>query len=177
MESNLAEKLEALEAQLPRWEKWLYVCYGASTTMFINALARAAERSYLQDAFDFTAQKLEQTGTSNPFISDPVFNDISHALSAPWWLLACYGLLLAMLIPGAFLALHSPWRKVPIHKRSKLIYGFFISAWLVLLSMGAADPYNVFYDYNYMIIGSAIVIATSYWWLRRKKDRAEEVFP
>jgi len=92
-------------------------------------------------------------------------------------MLACYVLLLVAFIPGAFLTLHYLWRKVSIHKRSKFIFGFFISAWIMLLSIGVQDPNNAPDGYNVLVVGLAIAIAGSYWWLHRKRDKAEEVFP
>lgn len=180
---TLIQKIEALEKQLPRWEKWLFVCYGAAFTMFINAMVRLVERSYLKQAFVFTAEELNQMGISVPVYTIPapmipsIFDAISKSLSAPWWTLVCCIILLTTLFPGVLLSVHSEWRKVSINKRLNLIFGFFLASWIVFLSAGAQDPTNAVGSYNFLLIGSAIAIVTGYWWLRRKRATPEEVFP
>ena len=86
---TLIQKIEALEKQLPRWEKWLFVCYGAAFTMFINAMVRLVERSYLKQAFVFTAEELNQMGISVPVYTIPapmipsIFDAISNSPRPP----------------------------------------------------------------------------------------------
>jgi len=172
MENKLAEKIERLEAQLPRWEKWLLICYGVAFTFLITTIIRGVERVYLWKAFFST---LPAEGDS--FINDPIAMDIQMALFAPWWILAFWAILLAMLFPGVLLSIHFAWRKVSLAKRFNLIFGYFISAWVVFLSIGAENPNNTPDGYILLLVGSAIAIGTGYWWLRRKKDSAEEVFP
>lgn len=66
-------EIESLENQLPRWEKWLYLCYGASFTMFVNALVRSVERSYLKGVFVVSAEELKLMGAVSAFLI-PLFN-------------------------------------------------------------------------------------------------------
>jgi hypothetical protein len=55
--------------------------------------------------------------------------------------------------------------------------GFFLSAWVVLLSFGIQDPLNVADGYNFLVLGSAIAIGVGFWRLRRKQTKAEVIFP
>jgi hypothetical protein len=169
-------EIESLENQLPRWEKWLYLCYGASFTMFVNAIVRSFERSYLNRVFVVSAEELKLMGGSIS-VPDSVVQHVAASLNAPWWSLVCGGILMAMLFPGVVLSLHSGWRKVSIHKRLNLMLGFFISAWIMLLSLGVQDPHNVADGYNFLLLGSAIAIGVGFWRLRRKQTKAEVIFP
>ena len=182
MESKLAEKIERLEAQLPRWEKWLFAAYGAAITMLANSICRVFESSYLFDAFfrslhkvDFKSPAFPGGGTPTIFppITDLVALNIQKALFAPYWHILGYILLLLIFVPGALLAVQPVWRKVSLHKRFNLIFGYIFSDWLILLSLGILDPSN----YIALAVISAPALGLGYWWLRRKKDKAEEVFP
>ena len=79
--------------------------------------------------------------------------------------------------PGLVLSFHPEWRKVSIHKRVNLIVGYFLSTWVVLLSFGIQDPLNIPNAYNFLLLGSAVVIGFEFWWLRRKQTKAEVIFP
>ena len=173
MDSKLAEKIERFEAQLPRWEKWLLICYGVTFTFFITAIIRGVEHVYLVKAFSYA-----MPAEGGSFFNDPIAMNIQRALFAPWWILAFWIILLAMLFPGVLLSIHPTWRKVPLAKRFNLIFSYFISAWVVFLSIGAENPTNAAPDgYIFLLVASAIAIGTGYWQLRRKRDKAEEVFP
>ncbi|MEP0806916.1 MAG: hypothetical protein HRF47_15660 [Chloroflexota bacterium] len=181
MDIHLAEKIERLEAQLPRWEKWLYACFGAAVTMLGNSIARAFERSYLTAAFFKSLKHIEPAAfTENAptiLLTDPVSLNIQRALFAPYWLILSYFLLSAILIPAIWLAFHALWRQVPLAKRGDLIFGYFLAGWLTLLSLGVQDPFNADSGYNVLVISYLLALGLGYWWLRRKKDKAEEVFP
>lgn len=168
MESNLAEKIERLEAQLPRWEKWLYACFGVAITMFIHAFIKAYENQLATDAF-FALQK--EAGRDLSFPSQLWLSFSS------WRPLLWLFIQFAILVPAAILAFHSTWRKIPLKKRLDLIFGYLLAGWIVLLSLGAQDPLNVGDAYNFFVLGYILAIGLGYWWLRRKKDKAEEVFP
>jgi hypothetical protein len=174
---QIIQKIDNLEKQLPHWEKWLLVCYGASFTMFINAMIRLVERSYLNQAFVFTAEELTPMGASGGIIPESVSASIGFSLTAPGWTLVCWFFVLAMLYPGILLSIHSEWRKVRISKRLNLIFGFFLASWVVLLSLGAQDPNNVADGFNFLLIVSAIALGIGYWRSRRKQKSAEETFP
>ena len=176
MDHESITEIESLENQIPRWEKWLYLCYGAAFTMFVNAIIRSVERAYLNRVFVVSAEELKLMGGSIS-IPDSVVQNIAGSLNAPWWSLVCLGILLAVLFPGLILSFHPGWRKVSIHKRLNLMVGFFLSAWVVLLSFGVQDPLNVANGYNILLLGSAIAIGGAYWRLRRKQTKAEVIFP
>jgi hypothetical protein len=179
MATDLMDKIERLEAQLPRWEKWLLICYGMAFTMFVNAVIRGVENAYLNEAFVFTDQEIKAMGPNFSFNNIPVsiYDAFSKSLNAPWWILFVWIFMLVMLLPGILLSIHSGWRKISLAKRFNLIFGYFISAWVVFLSIGAENPNGTPDGYIFLLVASAIAIGTGYWWLRRKKDRAEEVFP
>jgi hypothetical protein len=141
---QLTQKIEDLEKQLPHWEKWLFVCYGAAFTFLATVIVKAVE---------------------------PV--ERAYLMNALVWIIVQ----LATLFPGVLLSVHSEWRKVSINKRLNLIFGFFLTSWVVFLSLGAQDLNNVADGYNVLLVGSAIAIGVGYWRLRRKQAGAEEVFP
>jgi hypothetical protein len=174
---QIIQKVDNLEKQLLAWGKWLFVCYGAASMMFINALIRLVERSYLMQSFVFTPEELEKVGAQSGIIPDSVSQSINFSLMSPWWTLTCGFLLLAMMYPGIMLVIHSGWRTVSLTKRLNLIFGYFIASWIVLLSLGAQDPKNISGGYNLLLFGSAIAIGVGYWRLHKKQFRAEEVFP
>ncbi|GAB4454769.1 MAG: hypothetical protein Kow0070_01800 [Anaerolineales bacterium] len=181
MDSNLAEKIERFEAQLPRWEKWLYVCFGAAVTMLGNSIARAFERSYLSDAFFQSLKNVNPAAfTENArsiTLTDPISLAIQHALFVPYWQILSYFLLSVILIPVVWLAFHALWRQVPLAKRGDLIFGYLLAGWVTLLSLGVQDPLDMIAGYNTLVVVYLLALGFGYWWLRRKKDKAEEVFP
>lgn len=179
MDNKLAEKIERLEAQLPRWEKWLFICYGMAITMFVNAIIRGVENMYLNEAFVYTDQEIKAMGPNFTFDNIPpsIYDAFLKSLSAPWWMLLVWVLMLVMLYPGVLLSAHSGWRKTSFTKRFNLIFGYFISAWVVFLSIGAENPDGIPDGYNILLFISAIAIGVGYWQSRLKKDQAEEVFP
>ncbi|MEW6287106.1 MAG: hypothetical protein AB1509_12850 [Chloroflexota bacterium] len=181
MDNNLAETIERLEAQLPRWEKGLFAAYGAALTMLANSIIRAFETSYLTAAFFQSLKNVEPaafTENSPPILlTDPVALNIQRALFAPYWLLLGYILLLGILIAAGWLGLHSTWRRVSLPKRLDLIFGFLLAGWIVLLSIGAQDPFSMGGGYNILVVAYLLFLGLGYWQLRRKRNKAEEVFP
>ena len=175
MESNLAEKTERLEAQLPRWEKWLYACYSAAVIMLVHAFIKASENFLLADLL-FSLEQKAGVPTNIPNYFGYV-NNVNNVILSPErnWLWVIVELV--ALAPAAILAFHSAWRKVPLVKRLDLIFGFLLAGWVNLLALGAQNPLNASDGYNVLVIGYLLALGLGYWWLRRKKDRAEEVFP
>lgn len=168
MDNKLAEKIERLEAQLPRWEKWLYACFGVAFTMLIHAFIKAHENQLATEAF-FMLEK--EAG------SDLTFPSQLWLSFSSWRPLLWLFVQFATLVPAAILAFHSAWRKVTLNKRLDLIFGFLLAGWVTLLSLGAQDPLNAPNGYNTLVVVYLLALGLGYWWLRRKKERAEEVFP
>ena len=180
MESNLAEKIERLEAQLPRWEKWLYACYGAAFIMLAHAFVKAFENTALTEALFFIEEKAGVAHSQNyyspspysQYYSDVYASMISTGRIALW--------LIVQLLPLAFaaiLAFHPTWRKVALHTRVDLIFGYLLAGWINLLALGAQDPLNIPGEYNVLLVIYLLALGIGYWWQGRKKDKAEEVFP
>jgi LPXTG-motif cell wall-anchored protein len=178
MESKLAEKIERLEAQLPRWEKWLYACWGAAISMLANSICRAFESSYLAAAFFQIIENVEPESSFTIFLTDPVARNVQEALFVPYWDILGFLLFIVILIPGMVLIVHPIWRKVSLFKRFNLIFGYLLADWLVLVSLGILNSSTAGGDgFNIFVIGFLLALGLGYWWLRRKKDKAEEVFP
>lgn len=186
MATDLMDKIERLEKQLPHWEKGLFAAYGAAITMLGNCICRVFESSYLSAAYFDSLQKIEPAEFQNPIpgyaplfptITDPVVLKIQDALFAPYWDILGYLLLIVILIPGILLTVHPAWRQVPLTKRSHLIFGYFLAAWIVVLSLSMLVVWGPDYGLNLLVVGSALALGLGYWWMRRKKDMAEEVFP
>jgi hypothetical protein len=170
MDSKLAEKIERIESQLPRWEKWLYACYSAAFVMLAHAFIKAYENQMLTDAL-FSID--DQAGATNL----PGFTHFTNIYYSVWRILLWLFLQFATLAPAAILAFHPTWRKIPLAKRLDLIGGYLLAAWVALLVLGAQDPLNVSNAYNVFVIVYLLALGLGNWQLRRKKDKAEEVFP
>jgi hypothetical protein len=84
---------------------------------------------------------------------------------------------LSILICAAILSFHSPWRRVSLANRLDLIFGYLLAGWISLLSLGVQDPNNASAGYSSLVIGYLLILGLGYWWLRRKSDKAEDVFP
>lgn len=182
MDNNLVERIESLEAQLPRWEKGMFAALGAAVTMFASSIARAFERSYLAGAYFKVLQNVEPaafTENSPPIMitSDPVALNIQRALFSPYWEVLGYFLLFVILIPAAWLFFLPEWRQVQLAKRMELIFGYLLAGWLVLLSIGILNPFDVGNGYNILVAVYILSMGVGYWRLRRKRNKAEEVFP
>ncbi len=174
MESNLTEKIERLEAQLLRWEKWLYACYGAAFTLLAQAFVKAYENQRFVNVF-FSIDK--DAGAIRGSVFQQYNADIFQGLISPWRILLWLFLEFAFLAPATILAFHPPWRKIVLAKRLDLIFGYLLAGWVALLSLGAQDPLNVGAGYNVFVIAYLLALGLGYWQLRRNKDKAEEVFP
>ena len=174
MNPELAAKIERLERQLPRWEKGLFACYGAAFTLLANGFIKAIENTTLSSAIFFIEKKVG--GTNFPAFYQYHY-DLSLAYRSPWWFLLWLVLEIATLTPAIILAVSPTWRKIPLNKRLDVMFGYFLAAWLVLLSLGARDPLNVGAGYNFLVIGCLLALGLGYWWSHRKQASAEEVFP
>ncbi len=168
MENKAYPTIEQIEQKLLGWEKWLYAFFGVAIIMLVHAFIKAYENQLATGAF-FALEK--EAG------SDLSFPSQLYVSFSSWRPLLWLTIEIVTLVPAAILAFHSTWRKVPLIKRLDLIFGFLLAGWVTLLSLGAQDPLNVGNGYNVLVIGYILAIGLGYWWLRRKKDRAEEVFP
>jgi hypothetical protein len=183
MENKLAEKIERLEAQLPRWEKWLYACYSAAFIMLAHGFVKAYENQMLTDALFFIEKKAGITPSSYVFFTPPppdlfhYYSNINFAMISSWRIALWVVVQFLILACAAILAFHPAWRKIALAKRLDLIFGYLLAGWVVLNSRGAQDPYNVSDGFNILILVYLFALGLGYWWLRRKKDSAEEVFP
>jgi len=187
MENKLAEKIERLEAQLPRWEKWLYAYYGVAFTMLVHAFIKADENQMLVDALLFIEKKAGITPSLltptffTPLPPDliPYYSNISYAMISNGRIALWFVVQFFILACAAILAFHPAWRKIALAKRLDLIFGYLLAGWITLLSLGAQDPHNVDdgYGNTVVVVVYLLALGLGYWWLRRKKDKAEEVFP
>ncbi|MCI0549709.1 MAG: hypothetical protein L0287_02005 [Anaerolineae bacterium] len=172
MNSAFESGIEMLERQFIRWEKGLYACYAIAFTMLAHAVVKARENTVLADML-LSMERQERKTTA--IVSSQYNADIFYILVSPWRSMLWMVVELAILIFAITLALHPKWRKFPLAKRLDLIFGYFLAAWVALLSLGAQNPDDI--GITYLAIGSLVVLGLAYWWFRRKKDRAEEVFP
>lgn len=82
--------------------------------------------------------------------------------------------LLANLLPGFVLLWGKHWMQISLRERLSTIFGYFAVAWFTLLPVGIRMGRDTSKPFNFFLFGCAIVIAVSYWWLRRKSN---EIFP
>lgn len=165
--------IEQLEARLPRWEKWLYLTLGAALIMLIHGLIKYYENTLLAGLLF----SLEDQGVDLWQFMPQYSNQLGIIFVSPWRLLLWLILELAALLPAAILGLHSRWRRVALARRLDLIGGFLLVGWINLLALGATDPLNVGDGYNVLVLLYLLLLGGGYWFLRRKRDRAEEIFP
>ncbi|MBU2496420.1 MAG: hypothetical protein KJ935_08005 [Candidatus Omnitrophica bacterium] len=142
--------VEQLETTLHLWEKGLYIAWGAGLMLLLMALLQM-HRMYKSEVWEWYIAWL-----------------ILEALVAP---------------PGFFILFLPRWRRIPLRERMDTAYGYFAVAWLGLFAFGVqtgSDPRN--WDYGIMtiasliIVGIGLLIALTYWLLRRVEMR-EEAFP
>lgn len=164
---------EQLEARLPRWEKWLYLTLGAAVIMLIQGLIKHYENTLLAGLLF----SLEDQGAEIWKFMQQYSYQLSMIYLSPWRLLLWLILELAALVPAAILGLHSRWRRVALTKRLDLLGGFLLVGLINLLALGATDPLNVGGGYNALVVLYLLLLGGGYWFLRRKRDRAEEIFP
>jgi hypothetical protein len=174
MNSTLESGIEKLEHQFIHWEKGLYACYGIAFTMLAHAIVKARENTVLTDML-FSMER--QTRTTLPMVSSQNNADIFYIMGASWRSALWMVVGLAILILAVTLAFHPTWRKFPLAKRLNLIFGYLLAAWVVLFSVGAQYPDDFSNGMKFLAIGSLLALGLAYWWFRRNKDRAEEVFP
>jgi len=84
---------------------------------------------------------------------------------------------LAVAPPGFYLLMSKKWRKVSLSSRLNAAFGYLGCAWLVLLSAGIRRFLNSDPGCNTLIVITGIVLGGAYWYLRKKKDKPEELFP
>lgn len=142
--------VEQLETTLHLWKKGLYIAWGAGLMLLLMALLQM-HRMYKSDVWE--------------------------------WYIAWLILEALVTTPGFILLFLPRWRQIPLRERMDTAYGYFAVAWLGLFAFGVqtgSDPRN--WDYGIMtiasliIVGIGLLIALTYWLLRRAEMR-EEVFP
>lgn len=73
---------------------------------------------------------------------------------------------------GSYLLLGRRWRKNPLPSRLNIAFGYLGCGWLVLFSVYINDR-----SCNSMILISAFLLGGLYWYLSKKKNKPEEMFP
>jgi hypothetical protein len=171
----MENKIEQMEQKLLRWEKWLYACFGSAIIMLAQAFIKASENFMLTDFLSSIEEKVVvPANIPDHYVYVQTAYNFLLSPERYWlWLIVE----LAALTPAAILAFHSAWRKVPLVKRPDLIAAYLLAAWVNLLVLGAQNPLPVSNAYNFFAFGYLLVLGLGYWWLRRKKEKAEEVFP
>lgn len=169
----LSISTEELEVRLSRWEKWLYLLLGAAVIMLVQGFITHDENTRLTGLlFSLDAQGLDAW----QFMSQYSYQWLPMYVS-PWLLILWLVVEVAALVPAAILGLHSHWRRIALSKRLDLLGGFLLVGWLNLLALGAANPLNVSDAYNVLVIVYLLALGGGYWGLKRRQERAEEVFP
>jgi len=179
MENKLAEKIERFEAQLPRWEKWLYACYSAAFILLAHGFVKAYENQTLINALSIVETK---AGITRPSFFTPTpefyyFSYINDAMISNWRIALWFVVQFFILACAAILAFHPAWRKIALAKRLDLIFGYLLAGWVTLLSLGAQNSLNAPNGYNTLVVVYLLALGLGYWQLRKRQARTEEVFP
>jgi len=133
----------------------------------------------LERRLDFWRQGLlVALGASGTLVAASIAEGQRASYSDPYlgWYFLWLIMWLAFAPPGFYLLMSRKWRKVSMARRFNIAYGYLGCAWLVLLSAGlrfrsSAEPCAT------LIVIAALVIGASYWYIRSKKDKPEELFP
>ncbi len=123
---------------------------------------------------------LAALGSAVTFLSTTIADSSrnSYFSDSTWgWYLVWVVIWLAIAPPGFYLLMGRKWRKVSLATRLNTAFGYLGCAWLVLLSAGIKGFSNGNQACNTFIVISAFILGGSYWYLRRKKDNPEEIFP
>ena len=62
-------------------------------------------------------------------------------------------------------------------QRLNVIFGYLLAGWITLLSLGAQFPNDNSIGYYAFVVAFLLAIGWGYWRSRRKRERAEEIFP
>ena len=179
MENKLAEKIERFEAQLPRWEKWLYACYSAAFILLAHGFVKAYENQTLINALSIVETK---AGITRPSFFTPTpefyyFSYINDAMISNWRIALWFVVQFFILACATILVFHPAWRKIALAKRLDLIFGYLLAGWVTLLSLGAQNSLNAPNGYNTLVVVYLLALGLGYWQLRKRQARTEEVFP
>ena len=93
------------------------------------------------------------------------------------WYIVWMVIWLAVAPPGFYLLMSRKWRRVSLSSRLNAAFGYLGCAWLVLLSAGIRGFLSSNPGCNTLIVITAFVLGGAYWYLRKKKDKPEELFP
>lgn len=178
MKNKNIPTIEQIEQRLSVWEKWLYACYSASFIMLVHAFIKNHENTVLSGALFFIENEAGVTNSPANFETFyQYFTDLFVAFISPGRLVLWLVIQLAILISAATLAFHPTWKKIMLSKRLDMIFGYLLAGWITLLSLGAQDQLNAGGGYNAIVVVYLLALGLGYRLLRRKKDKAEEVFP
>jgi hypothetical protein len=83
------------------------------------------------------------------------------------------------ILPGLYLLWNQPWKSLPFKARLNTAFGYFAAGWIALVALAfIIDSRNAPDELNFIIIGSAILIALGYIWaLKRTAVPHDEIFP
>lgn len=174
MKSKVEPTIDQLEQKLSQWEKWLYAGFGAGISMLLLSFVKAYENTRLVSAFFYIEKQVK---TPNLPGYNEYLGNIYFGMHSPLRDEIGVAVIIFFVALAAILAFSKKWRKIQLSKRLDLIFGFLLVGWIVLLSVGVQNSFSVDGGYNVLLIVYILPLGIGYWWLRRKKDTAEEVFP
>lgn len=178
MKSKNFPAVEYVEQKLLVWEKWLYAGFSVAIVTLAHAFIKDHENIMLTNALFFMEEKAGLANTAaNPELLSQYYSDMAVAYLSPARIFLWLATEISTLACAAVLAFLPQWRKVNLSKRLDLIFGFLLAGWIILLSLGAQDPLNMSGGYNVFVAFYLLALGLGYWLLRRKRDKAEEVFP
>ena len=139
---------EQIEKQFQLWDRFMYVALGSSITLVIVSLVNLLNGSRW-----------------------PGFD---NSMGGVWqWIQ------LLATPPGFYLLWGKRWKTLPLLSRLNTVFGYFIASWFSFLALGLiVTAENAPTELNFLIVGSAILIALGYvWLLRRTSNPRDEMFP
>jgi hypothetical protein len=161
------------EVQLMKWEKGLYASYGAALTLLVHAVIKAIENIGL----DKLLLDFEEVTNFQIFSHVEYYAYLADIKISLWRYLLWLFIEVFTLGAAAILAFHPAQRRNASFKRLNVIFGYLLAGWITLLSLGAQFPNDNSIGYYAFVVAFLLAIGWGYWRSRRKRERAEEIFP
>lgn len=178
MQSKNVPTMEQLEQKLSGWEKWLYACFATAVVLLVHAIVKAYENTVLTGMLFFIEEKAGMVHSPQTLQKFPeYYYQLSLVYISPARFFIWVAAEVFALFSAATLAFHPTFRGTNWGRRLNLVFGYLLAGWAILLSLGLQDPLNIGDGYKILVVVSLFALGLGYWQLRRKKEKAEEVFP
>jgi hypothetical protein len=118
-------------------------------------------------------------GISLALLTTSAIDNVFHWLPSPGsmtgWHLVWFIMQVGTIALGSIMLVN---RDLPLSIRLNTAFGYFVVAWITLLSFALRVIEIAPDGFNLVLLGFAFVIGLTYWWLRRTRiNTSEQMFP